>query len=173
MKIDRPGENEYAPFYAGYVARVPETDILAALRAQPDELNRVASSVSKEKERYRYGQEKWSVREIFGHLVDSERFFGHRAFCVSRGDTTPLPGFDEKLYVSGAGHDSRSLADLVKDFSLLREANVRLLESLEASAWPREGVANGVKVTVRALAYIMAGHVRHHVAVLNERYAIG
>jgi hypothetical protein len=173
MKIDRPGENEYAPFYAGYVARVPETDILAALRAQPDELNRVASSVSKEKERYRYGQEKWSVREIFGHLVDSERFFGHRAFCVSRGDTTPLPGFDEKLYVSGAGHDSRSLADLVKDFSLLREANVRLLESLEASAWPREGVADGVKVTVRALAYIMAGHVRHHVAVLNERYAIG
>jgi hypothetical protein len=92
---------------------------------------------------------------------------------VSRGDTTPLPGFDEKLYVSGAGHDSRSLADLVKDFSLLREANVRLLESLEASAWPREGVADGVKVTVRALAYIMAGHVRHHVAVLNERYAIG
>ena len=130
MKIDRPGENEYAPFYAGYVARVPETDVLAALRAQPDELGRVASSVSKDKERFRYGEEKWSVREIFGHLVDSERFFGHRAFCVSRGDATPLPGFDEKLYVSGAGHDSRPLADLVKDFSLLREANVRLLENL-------------------------------------------
>jgi hypothetical protein len=173
MKIDRPGENEYAPFYAGYVARVPETDVLAALRAQPDELGRVASSVSKDKERFRYGEEKWSVREIFGHLVDSERFFGHRAFCVSRGDATPLPGFDEKLYVSGAGHDSRPLADLVKDFSLLREANVRLLENLGPAAWPREGVANGARVTVRALAYIMAGHVRHHLAVLEERYGIG
>ena len=173
MRIDRPGENEYAPFYAGYVARVPETDILAALRAQPDELSRVASSVSEEKEHYRYGDEKWSVREIFGHLVDAERFFGHRAFCVSRGDATPLPGFDEQLYVSRAGHDSRPLSELVKDFSLLREANVRMLESLEASAWPLEGVANGVKVTVRALAYIMAGHARHHVAVLRERYGVG
>ncbi len=173
MKIDRPGENEYAPFYAGYVARVPETDILQALREQPKELSRVAGSVSKEKEGFRYGDEKWSVREIFGHLVDAERFFGHRAFCVSRADANPLPGFDEKLYVSGSNYDSRPLAELVKDFSLLREANTRLLESLDASAWPREGVANGARITVRALAYVMTGHVRHHLAVLKERYGIG
>jgi DinB superfamily len=173
MKIDRPGENEYAPFYAGYVARVPETEILDDLREQPKELSRLAGSVSKEKEQFRYGEEKWSVREIYGHLVDAERFFGHRAFCVSRGDATPLPGFDEKLYVSSSGHDSRPLADLVKDFSLLREANVRLFESLEPAAFSREGVANGAKITVRALAYVMAGHVRHHLAVLNERYGIG
>ncbi len=172
MKIDRPGENEYAPFYAGYVARVPETDVLGSLRAQPNELGRIASSVSKEKEHFRYGEDKWSVREIFGHLVDAERFFGHRAFCISRADANPLPGFDEKLYVSGSNYDSRPLAELVKDFSLLREANSRHLETLEASAWLREGVANGAKITVRALAYVMAGHVRHHVAVLRERYGI-
>ena len=172
MKIDRPKDTEYAPFYAGYVARVPETDVLAALREQPKELKRLADAVGPDKEGYRYGPEKWSVREIFGHLVDAERFFGHRAFCVSRGDTTPLPGFDEKLYVSGSGYDSRPLAELVKDFTLLREANSRLFESLEPSAFAREGVANGARITVRALPFIMTGHVRHHVAVLKERYEI-
>jgi hypothetical protein len=173
MKIDRPKENEYAPFYAGYVARVPETEVLQALRDQPKELKRIADSLTPDKERCRYAPDKWSVRELFGHLVDAERFFGHRAFCVSRGDANPLPGFDEKHYVSGSGYDSRPLAELVKDFSLLREANSRLLENLDATAWPREGVANGAKVTVRALAYIMTGHARHHLAVLKERYGVG
>ena len=173
MKIDRPQENEYPPFYAGYVARVPETEILEVLREQPKELKRIADSVGADKERFRYASDKWSVRELFGHLVDAERFFGHRAFCISRGDANPLPGFDEKLYVSQSSYDSRSLSELVKDFSLLREANSRHLENLEATAFSREGVANGAKVTVRALAYIMTGHARHHLAVLRERYAIG
>jgi hypothetical protein len=173
MKIGRPKDDEYAPFYAGYVARVPETDILEALRRQPEELSRVAGSVTPEKERYRYGEEKWSVREIFGHLVDAERFFGHRAFCVSRADKNPLPGFDEKLYIEGSSYDSRPLAELVKDFTLLREATSRHLESLSEDAFSREGIANGAKVTVRALAYVMTGHVRHHLAVLEERYGIG
>jgi hypothetical protein len=173
MKIERPKDDEYPPFYAGYIARVPETDILAALRDQPKELKRVADSVGSDKERFRYGEEKWSVREIFGHLVDAERFFGHRAFCISRSDPNPLPGFDEQTYVARSSYDSRPLAELVKDFSLLREANSRHLESLEASAWPREGVANNAKITVRALACIMTGHARHHLAVLKERYGIG
>jgi hypothetical protein len=173
MKIERPKENEYAPFYAGYVARVPETEILEVLREQPKELKRVADSVVPDKESFRYAPDKWSVRELFGHLVDAERFFGHRAFCVSRGDANPLPGFDEKLYVSESSYDSRPLAEMVEDFSLLREANSRLLENLDAAAFSREGVANGAKVTVRALAYIMTGHARHHLAVLRERYEIG
>jgi hypothetical protein len=173
MQIDRPKENEYAPFYAAYVARVPETEILEALREQPKALKRIAESLPADKERFRYAPDKWSVRELFGHLVDAERFFGHRAFCISRGDATPLPGWDEKTYIAGASYDSRPLAELVKDFSLLREANARLFENLEAATWPREGVANGAKVTVRALAYIMTGHARHHLAVLKERYGIG
>ncbi len=113
------------------------------------------------------------MRQLFGHMVDAERVFGYRLFCISRGDTNPLPGWDENFYVSGAGCDSRPLGELAKDFSLLREANSRLLENLDATAWPREGVANGAKVTVRALAYIMTGHARHHLAVLRERYGIG
>ena len=134
---------------------------------------RIAGSVPKDKELYRYGEEKWSVREIFGHLVDAERFFGHRAFCVSRSDPNPLPGFDEKLYIEGSSYDSRPLPELLHDFSLLREANSRHLESLSDDAWPREGIANGARITVRALAYVMTGHVRHHLAVLKERYGIG
>jgi hypothetical protein len=173
MKIGRPRDDEYASFYAGYVARVPETDILEVLRQQPRELSRIAGSVPKDKELYRYGEEKWSVREIFGHLVDAERFFGHRAFCVSRSDPNPLPGFDEKLYIEGSSYDSRPLPELLHDFSLLREANSRHLESLSDDAWPREGIANGARITVRALAYVMTGHVRHHLAVLEERYGIG
>jgi hypothetical protein len=172
MKIERPQEGEYAPFYAGYVARVTETDVLEVLREQPKELERLADSVGA-RERFRYSPGKWSVRELFGHLVDSERFFGHRVFCISRADPNPLPGFDENHYVSASSYDSRPLAELVKDFSLLREANARFFENLEASDFTREGIANGVKVTGRALAYIMAGHVRHHLAVLRERYGIG
>ncbi len=173
MKVDRPKQNEYAPFYAGYVGRVPETQILDALREQPEELKRISDSLTPERERFRYAPDKWSVRELFGHLVDAERFFGHRAFCISRGDQTPLPGWDENSYIAGSTYDSRPLAELVKDFSLLREANSRLFESLEAATWPREGVANGAKVTVRALAYIMTGHARHHLSVLKERYGVG
>jgi hypothetical protein len=172
MEIDRPKEDEFPPFYQGYVTRVPETDILQALREQPKELKRVADSVGA-RERFRYSPGKWSVRELFGHLVDAERFFGHRAFCVSRSDPNPLPGFDENAYVARSNYDSQSVADLVQLFSLLREANVRHLESLPEDAWPRDGIANGAKVTVRALAYIMAGHARHHLAVLKERYGIG
>jgi hypothetical protein len=172
MRIERPQQNEYPPFYQGYVARVPETDILQALREQPKELKRVADSVGA-RERFRYSPGKWSVREIFGHLVDAERFFGHRAFCISRSDPNPLPGFDENAHVAQSSYDSAPVADLLESFSLLREANVRHLETLSEDAWPLEGIANGAKITVRALAYVMAGHVRHHLAVLRERYGIG
>jgi hypothetical protein len=172
MRIERPNESEYPPFYQGYVARVPETDILQALREQPNVLKRVADAVGA-RERFRYSPGKWSVRELFGHLVDAERFFGHRAFCISRSDPNPLPGFDENAYVARSDYDSQSVADSVHVFSLLREANVRHLETLSEAAWPLEGIANGAKITVRALGYVMAGHVRHHLAVLKERYGMG
>jgi hypothetical protein len=172
MRIERPQQNEYPPFYQGYVARVPETDILQALREPPKELKRVADSVGA-RERYRYSPGKWSVREIFGHLVDAERFFGHRAFCISRSDPNPLPGFDENAYVAQSNYDSQSVSDLAHAFALLREANVQHLQSLSEDVWPREGVANGKTITVRALGYIMVGHARHHLAVLKERYGIG
>jgi hypothetical protein len=118
-------------------------------------------------------QEKYVAGEALDGEVDAETFFGHGAFCISRSDPNPLPGFDENAYVARSDYDSQSVAESVHVFSLLREANVRHLETLSEEAWPREGIANGAKITVRALAYIMAGHVRHHLAVLKERYGIG
>lgn len=168
----RPSDQEYAPFYSSYVALVPEADILEVLRRQIAELERVAGSVPPERETYRYAPEKWSVREVFGHLGDGERVFGYRVFCISRAEQAPLPGFDEKTYIANAGYDARTLAELAADLVAARQSNLRVLESLDEAAWGRSGNANGSPVSARALGFIMAGHVRHHLKVLSERYGI-
>jgi hypothetical protein len=168
----RPAETEYAPSYAGYVSLVPEEDPLAALSAQPEELRRLAAAVPPERESDRYAEGKWSVREVFGHLTDAERVFGYRALCISRGDRTPLPGFDENSYVARSGFDRVRLTDLVEDFATLRSANLAFLRRLDVEAWRQAGTANDSPVSVRALAFIMAGHVRHHVGVLRSRYGV-
>ena len=170
MKPERPSEKEYAPFYAGYVGLVPETDIVPVLRQQPLELGAFARDVPEDGESYRYGPEKWSIREVFGHMNDGERVFGYRLFCISRGEQVALPGFDEKTYVAAAGYDRQALKDLVVDFSRLRESNIAVLENLDGAGWGKTGNANGSAVSVRGLAYIMAGHVRHHLGVLRSRY---
>lgn len=170
MTSSRPAENEYASFYAGYVSLVPETEILPVLRTQPRELETFAAGVPRDFESFRYGPEKWSIREVFGHMNDGERVFGYRLFCISRGEEKPLPGFDEKNYVARSGYDRRPLKNLILDFTSLRESNVALLESLDEAAWRRAGNANGSGVSVRALSYILAGHVRHHLGVLESRY---
>lgn len=168
--IDHPSEDEYAPFYAGYVALVPEKDVLAVLAAQPAELSGLAAGVPAANERHRYAPGKWSLREVLGHVGDSERVFAYRALCVSRGDPASLPGFDENDYVAASGFDARPLASLAAEFSLLREANLEMLRGFGAEHWRRAGTANGSRVTARALAFIMAGHVRHHLRVLRDRY---
>lgn len=172
-RTDRPAPDEYAPFYSAYVARVPEDDPLPVLGAQPGELMRLAQSASPERELYRYEPGKWSVRELFGHLVDAERVFGYRAFCISRGEQASLPAFDENAYVASAGSDRRALCEHVEELSLLRDANLLVLRRLDEDAWRRIGTANAKPVSVRALAFIMAGHVRHHLSVLRARYGLG
>ncbi|HEV7517291.1 MAG TPA: DinB family protein [Thermoanaerobaculia bacterium] len=170
----RPADTEYAAaFYAAYVSLVPENDILPALSGQSALLRRVADSIPEERETFRYAPEKWSVREVIGHVVDLERVFGFRAFAFSRGETAPLPGFDEKVYVAHSGYDRRSLESLAGDFTNVREANLSFLRRLDAEAWDRVGTANGKPVSVRALAYVMAGHARHHLSILRERYGVG
>src|SRR5712691_11898754 len=123
----RPAATEYAPSYEPYVSLVPEDAILPVLTEQIELLRRVADSVPAERETFRYAPGKWSVRELFGHLTDAERVFGHRAFCIGRGETKPLPGFDEKVYVAHAGFDRQSLESLVGDFTALRGVNLALL----------------------------------------------
>jgi hypothetical protein len=168
--IGRPSDAEYAPFYAGYVSLVPETGILPVLERQATDLRGLALSVPPDHETYAYAPGKWTIREVFGHLADAERVFGYRAFCISRGEEAPLPGFDEQAYVAQSRFAELPLADFVREFALLRETNFEMLRRLPEQGWTREGTANGSPVSVRAIAFIMAGHVRHHVRVLTERY---
>jgi len=168
---DRPSEPDYAPYYQRYVSLVPETDVLEVLAGQPTELRRLAAAAAA-RERHRYEPGKWSVREVFGHLQDSEQIFGYRTLCISRGEQAPLPGFDQEEYLRNSAYDLRPLADTVRDFDVLRGVNLSLLRALDRSAWDRRGTANGAGVTVRALAFIMAGHVRHHLGILRSRYGI-
>lgn len=170
--IARPNSTEYAPFYAGYVASVPEGDVLAFLEKQIPEIEALAAGVPPGRETFRYADGKWSVREVLGHLQDCERVMGHRAFCISRDEATPLPGFDENLFVERSGYDTRPLAALVAEWRAVRESNLHLLRQLDAQAWTRLGMANNVPVSVRALAWIIAGHVEHHRAILRARYDV-
>jgi DinB superfamily len=170
--MNRPLESEYAPFYRGYVSHVPEKEILPVLRSQLDALDVLLNRVSPERETYRYADTKWSIREVVGHLIDGERVFGYRAFSIARGEQKSLPGFDEKEYMLTAPYDRIDLDDLLSELRLVRLSNIAMLRNLDAESWLRIGIANDTPVSVRALAFIMAGHVRHHMGVLSERYQI-
>lgn len=169
----RPTENEFAKSFSGYVSLVPETDVLAVLEHQLSDLAQLAERVPPDREKHRYAQGKWSVREVLGHLIDSERVFAYRAFCISRGEQVSLPGFEENDYVAESHYADQSLPDLVSELSLLRRANVMFFRGLSESDWERRGTANENVISVRAIAFIMAGHTRHHFVVLRDRYGIG
>ena len=135
MTMQRPTETEYAPFYARYLALVPESDILAVLEPQVEEIRRLLAPVSAEREAYRYAEGKWSIRQVLGHLVDGERIFGYRAFCFSRGEQAALPSFDENHYVAAARSDSIPLRELVDELALVRQSNLAVLRRLDAREW--------------------------------------
>jgi len=170
--IERPSESEYAPFYAGYIAKIPAVDVLEILERQSAQLRQLAAGASPEQQVSRYAPGKWSVREVFGHLIDGERVFGYRAFRIGRGDQTPLSGFEENQYVAASGYNLRELSSLADEFALVRAANLSVFHTLSEDDWRRTGTANGHPVSVRALAFIMAGHVNHHLGILGERYGL-
>jgi DinB superfamily len=151
---------------------VPDGDIVELLRSGGRELVEAIGRIPEDRGGFRYGPEKWSIREVLGHLIDAERIFSYRALRVGRGDRTPLASFDENAYVKTAGSDARTIADLVRELAAVREATVLLFESLPDEAWGERGAASGNDVSLRALAYITAGHARHHLRILRERYAI-
>jgi hypothetical protein len=140
------------------------------MRSQIDELDALLDRVTGEHETYRYAEGKWSIREIAGHLIDGERVFGFRAFCIARGETQNLPGFDQDEYLLTAPYHGIALEDLLSEFRLVRLGNIAMLRALDETAWTRMGNANGNAVSVRALVFGMAGHVRHHMGVLREKY---
>lgn len=171
--LTRPAADEYEKFYANYISLVPDGDVLDSLALQRKETQKLLDGISESKAAYRYAPEKWSIKGVVGHVVDAERVFSYRALSIGRGDTTPLPGFDEKHWAGTSNVDDRTLKDLVNEYGLVRDATLALFRSLPDDAWPRRGTANTFSVTVRALAWIIAGHERHHLKVLRERYLGG
>ena len=169
--VTRPDRSEYADFYANYIARVPDGDVIAFLSTQPGAYRKLLSPLSEDAASGRPQPGKWNVKEIIGHLCDAERVQSYRALRFARGDQTELQGFEQDDYVREAHSSTRSLADLLEEFQQIRNATVALFKSLPPEAWQRSGVANGSPVTVRAMAYIVAGHTQHHYELLKARFS--
>lgn len=168
----RPQAGEYHPQHASYVGRVPDGDVMQCLRAQPEELRRALASLSPEREAFRYAEGKWTIRNVMGHVCDAERVFAYRALCVGRGDTIALPGFEEQQWGATSPADAVPLSELIDQFARARAVSLDVLATLPESAWHNVGNANGSPLTVRGQAWVMAGHVLHHLNVLRERYGV-
>jgi hypothetical protein len=166
----RPQPNEAASYYSKYIDLVAGDDILAALKKQAEETATFLATIPEEKSQHRYDPDKWTIREVLNHVNDGERIFLFRAFWFARGLPEPLPGFDQDVCVQAAQANDVSWADHVAEFHALRLTSLSLFGNLPDQAWSRTGTANDTPFTVRALAYIMAGHVGHHVSVIKERY---
>ncbi|HLK09501.1 MAG TPA: DinB family protein [Candidatus Angelobacter sp.] len=168
--IGRPEANEAAPYYFGYINRVTGDDILSTLQSQMDETLSFLRGISEEKSLFRYAPEKWNIRQMWGHVNDTERVFLMRALWFARNFDTPLPSFDQDIAVAAAGSDEIPWARHVEEFRQIRLATISFFRNLPDDAWSRKGVASGNPFTVRACAYIVAGHTAHHAAVLTEKY---
>ena len=166
----RPETSEYPTYCEGYVSRVPDGDIVGTLGKQLEETLTLIHGIPEARGGFRYAEGKWSIKELIGHVIDSERVFAYRALRFGRGDATPLSGFEQDDYVRGADFDKRSLDDLASEYEHVRRATISLFANLDATAWNRRGTANNNEVSVRGLAYIVAGHERHHLEILRTRY---
>jgi len=168
----RPADSEFAPFYQAYVGRVPAGDIVETLGREIERTRALLSGVDTTGADFRYAADKWSVKEVVGHVIDAERVFAYRALSFARGSAAPLPSFDEDRWAIEASSATRMLPDLLEELTLLRRSHVLMFGGLEQAVWSRGGEASGKFVTVRGLAWILAGHEIHHRTVLAERYGI-
>jgi hypothetical protein len=170
LTIGRPEETEYLAYYGKYVALVPDDNILEVLSNQLNETLVLLRSVPEARAGFRYAEGKWSVNELLGHIIDTERIFAYRALRFARNDRTPLPGYEQDDYIRNASFDACALADLAAEFESVRRSTLFLFKHLDGEAWMRKGLANESEVSVRALAYIIAGHELHHREILRDRY---
>ena len=168
--IGRPSPSEAAPYYFNYINRVSSDDIVPVLQSQLDETISFLRSISEEKSLSRYAPDKWSIRQLWGHVNDAERIFLMRALWFARGHESAMPSFEQEIAVTAAKSDDVPWARHVEEFREIRLATVSFFRNLPEEAWGRSGVASGNPVTVRACAYIVAGHVTHHAAVLRDKY---
>lgn len=172
-EITVPQPGEAAEFYLGYISQAGEGHIVEQMASQSVLAADYLRTISEERSLYRYAPQKWSFREVLSHINDSERIFAYRALWFARGFDQPLPGFDQDIAVAGAGPDARTWASHLQEFGAIRAATLPLFQHLPQDAWTRRGIASGSSFTVRALAYIIVGHVNHHLRVLRELYQPG
>jgi hypothetical protein len=168
--ISKPKRDEAAEYYFGYIDQVPDGDICETLRAQAGDFGALLDGIPDDRSRHRYAPDKWTIRDVIGHINDTERLFVFRALWFARGFDTALPSFDQHVAVAAAGADARSWRSLVDEFRAVRASTLAFFSALPADAWARRGVASGNPFTVRALAYLTAGHVIHHAGILRSRY---
>ena len=166
----RPQPGEYAPYYEKYLSQIESNDIFSTLDDQRRQMLLLLSGRTEADGDLRYAPDKWSLKEVLGHINDTERIMAYRALRIARGDSTPLPGFEQDDYVRNGPFSDRSLADLIEDYIAVRRATITLFRNLDEAAFARRGVANKNDVTVRALAYIIAGHELHHRRIIEEKY---
>ena len=168
--IPRPAADEFTPYYGKYIVKVPDGDLCRILTDQLAETLALIRSIPEARGTHRYAPGKWSIQEVIGHVCDSERIFSYRALRIARGDATPLPGFEQDDYIPTGRFDQRTLADLSEELAAVRQASLQLFRHLDPGALERRGTASGNPITPRALAYIIAGHERHHVEILKAKY---
>ena len=168
--VKRPQSDEYPSFFEKYVSLIQSDDIVATLETQRVQIAQFLGARSEREGNFRYAPGKWTVKEIIGHLSDSERIFSYRALRIARGDGTPLPGFEQDDYIVTGGFNDRTLADISAEFLAVRLASMAMVQSFTEEAWSRRGTASEHPVTVRAMGYVIAGHEMHHRKILDERY---
>ena len=170
--VSRPSDTEYASYFGRYVGLVPDGEILGTLAGQISGTLATLRRVSDDDSLKRYAEGKWSIREVVGHMIDTERIFAYRALRIARNDQTNLPGFEQDDYIPAAQFDRRPWPGLLEEFEAVRHSNVLMFRGLHEEAWERQGMSNGKLLSVRAAAYVIAGHERHHMKVLREQYGV-
>ena len=171
--VSVPESSEYASYFGRYISQVQSSELFAALTAEMERTQRLLAPLTDTQALYRYAEGKWSIKQVIGHLIDAERIFAYRALRYARRDATELHSFDENSYVENAHFDSIKLPDLVAEFCTVRRANILFFRQLTTEEWDASGVANGNRMTVRALAWTIVGHEVHHRRILEDRYLPG
>ena len=171
MTIAQPQASEFNEYYGRYIGKVPSSGPLTLLNAQLRVFENLGQLSDLDAD-FCYAEDKWSVREVLGHMADVERLFSYRLLHIARGDQAPLPGMDEKVWAANSPHDWRPISDIAREMIAIRQATIALVESLNDAALTRSGVASGFPVTARALCWMLPGHAQHHLDVLRERYRI-
>ena len=168
--MTRPTPEEYAPYFETYISKVPDGDILDTLEEQTSETLDMLEAIPEDRQLFSYAPGKWTIKEVVGHIIDTERIFSYRLLRIARNDQTPLPGFEQDDFVAAADSNSRDWEDLLEEYESVRMSTLSLVRQIKPEWWSRMGNASGRNLTARAAAFIIAGHELHHLKILHEQY---